>query len=765
MKANNLSQIKKGSDVKIAVGSNSETIQAESDPNGQGEFFALLSPEKAKNLGLSMGGTYSMTASFDSVASSPKDFSVDPQSALSIESVGGDNVVSNAEFSKPIEVVLKAENIKGIEAGTVVQIQSVDGANGSTSVRLTEAPNNDGVFKVSLDAQAIKDLGFSWGGSYSIAASIDMTTASYQSEKKPFSVSPLGKLSIVSVGGDDNEVDNVEFAKPIEIVLKAEHIEGIQAGRKIRIAVGGKTVEVEAEGVPDPQTGLFKASLSPDQAHGASNSLGLSMGARYSMTASIKFPDLEYTTADEKAFEVLAQGRLSIVSVGGSDNKVDNAEYAQPIEIVLKAENIKGIQAGKKIRIAVGGKTAEVAAESAPDSDGLFKTHVTAEQAQTELGLVKGQHYTLKASIEVSGAPYDSERGFDIAPEGVLTLKSVGGSDNSVDPSEFAGSIEVVLQAENIRGIKAGEKLLFRVGNQTQEVDIQTAPNHDGIFEVYLTPSQAQHLGIVQGAGKTNYKIAAEFGVHKSSDHEFAVEPAPTPSLSIDSVAGDGVVDNAEFAKSIDIVFSAKSIPGFVDGSKVIVGVNGASGVIKSANATGVEGQYSASLTPDEYDDLQLTQGKTGCKVTLTFEKDGKPIAESDPKTFDIAPANAPTLSIVRVSGDNRVDYKEFGQPVEIVLKAVNISGLQAHDPLELRVGDKTVTVSLPDDPNHFAGEFAVSLSAQKATDLGLEQGKSYSIVATIKGNDSAAKDFVVDAKPELAIQSVGGDDQRIDNA
>ena len=726
-----------------------------------GHYIAHLDAGAIAKLNLTQGETVSVSASarvagqdlsdtFGDVVveggSAPK-----PRSVKILSVAGDDNVLDSKEYADGFAMTLRASNAK-VTKGTKVTLNF--GGQNVTLYPQADA-DSDGRFEVKLSKEDIDRAQIASGKKGQARVTVEgVGTATADYDWQDAGGAPQGKLSIVSVGGDDNKVDNGEFLKPIEIVLKADNIKGIQAGQKIRIAVGGKTAEVAAEGAPDPQTGLFKASLSPEQASGASNSLGLSMGKSYSMTASMKVADVDYSTTGEKNFEVLAQGKLSIVSVGGDDNMVDNGEFLKPIEIVLKAEHIEGIQAGRKIRITVGGKTAEVAAEGAPDPQtGLFKALLGPDQAHgasNSLGLSMGKSYSMTASMKVADFEYTTadEKGFEVLPQdeqGELSIVSVGGSDDKVDNGEFVKPIEIVLKADKIKGIQAGQKIQLAVEGKTAEVVAEGSPDpQNGQFKALLSPDQAHgasnSLGLSMGK---SYSMTASMKVagvdYKTTDAKsFEILPQDQTSdpLKIISVAGDNILDEKEYQNGFEIVYKVNDPSYNSKDDKVRVTINDRDFQLQPTQITkDSEGNYVAKIEKYQIRYNNIECGKEA-SVEVNIETNSKTLTAESKLT-----AHAPQVAIVSVGGDdNKVDNKEFEKPIEIFLQK---NGSQID-------GEK---VSLNINGNEFVLK-AETYSWEKSVvhinpkEAGLTQGKSYTITTKTNGVVSEEYPFEVLSGP-----------------
>ena len=455
---------------------------------------------------------------------------------------------------------------------------------------------------------------------------------------KAFEVLAQGKLSIVSVGGDDNEVDNGEFAKPIEIVLKAENIKGIQAGHKILIAVGGKTAEVMAEGAPDSQTGLFKASLGPDQAHGASNSLGLSMGKSYSMTASMKVADVDYNTTGEKSFEVLPQDQtsdpLKIISVAG-DNILDEKEYQHGFEIVYKVNDPSYNSKDDEVRVKINGNDFKLMpTQITLDSEGNYVGKIENYQLRNNNIKFKcGDEVNVEVDIKTNSNNLTAESKL-MAHAPQVAIVSIGGTDNKIDNKEFENPIEIVLQ-KNGWAVDE-EKVSLTINGK----DFELTAKNNSVYEsvVHFDPKEA---GLTQG---NTYTIKTKTNGVVSEEYPFEVLSGP-----FGRDVGNGSGKSTLFYKNNFVVYphdkysdyptewifyDLKKLGGLPQDGKIVFKVNGTEvgSLDVKAGVNDQKGQFDETISQRIINALKEDQ--VSLILAEYMDSQGNPI-----KTLDARPA------------------------------------------------------------------------------------------------------------------------------
>ena len=347
----------------------------------EGNSWAItLSPSQLQSLGLKQGDAFQVQAAVKNdlgenlVLSNPlyvpvgdiDGSGVQPpqpprpsEPSLKIVSVAGDSKVDAGELRDGFDVVADVKGAKGPVNLTVIVARP-----GAASVFVDVPAHFDasaGHYIAHLDAAAVARLNLTQGETVSVSASARVAGQDLSDIFGDVVVeggsAPQPSVKILNVAGNDNVLDSKEYADGFAMTLRASHAK-VTKGTKVTLNFGGQDVTLYPQADADSD-GRFEVKLSKADIDRAQIASGKKGQARVTVDG-VGTATADYDWQDAGG---APQGKLSIVSVGGDDNKVDNGEFAKPIEIVLKAENIKGIQAGHKILIAVGGKTAEVAAE------------------------------------------------------------------------------------------------------------------------------------------------------------------------------------------------------------------------------------------------------------------------------------------------------------------------------------------------------------------------------------------------------------------
>ncbi|SNR95499.1 Ig-like domain-containing protein [Pseudomonas segetis] len=311
----------------------------------------------------------------------------------------------------------------------------------------------------------------------------------------------------------------------------------------------------------------------------------------------------------------------------------------------------------------------------------------------------------------------------------VISINSLAG-DDIINANEKADAVQV---SGHARGLSGGEVLTVSLNGK----DYTTAVGADGDWG--LSVAAADIAALPDGQYSIVAQVADAAGNGASTHHDVELD-TQLPTIRIDTVAGDNVINSVEKSAPVEI---SGSSTGLDSGAIVSVVLNG-----KDYQATvAADGNWSTEIQPGDFDAAHDGQHKLSASAVDDIGNQAITYT-----TVVIGTLNA-VISIDTIAGDDRINAAEAGASVMVSGSVLNVEPGQVVN-LSMDGSDYTATVnddlswavSLPSSAWSAAAEGSLTIDAS---------------VSSVEGNNAyASRDVVVDfTAPVVTINSVAGDD------
>nr|WP_312026939.1 Ig-like domain-containing protein [Enterobacillus tribolii] len=341
-------------------------------------------------------------------------------------------------------------------------------------------------------------------------------------------------------------------------------------------------------------------------------------------------------------------------------------------------------------------------------------------------------------------------------PAGTLTItaEAANASGNAsdighvvkVDLSDVAVSINTVALDNVINATEKGADLVLNGATQNVEAGqvvkvVFAGHSYDAVVQAdgswSITVPAADMAGLREGADQVQVSVVNQAGNTASAAQELVVDTT-APTLTIDPVAGDNILNAAEHGQALTLTGTSNAEAG----QTVTVTVNGAD-YTTTVNA---DGTWSVSGV----DASGLADGTHTITASVS-DKAGNP---SDAGREVLVDVTVPVITINTIAGDDIINAAEHGQAQLI---SGTCTGAAAGDTVTITLNGKTYTTIL--DAN---GAWSVGVPAADITALG--NGQSYAVDVTVTdkaGNSSSeSRDISVNTSPiALTIDAIAVDD------
>ncbi|WP_114403757.1 beta strand repeat-containing protein, partial [Kushneria phyllosphaerae] len=633
-----------GDTVTLTVGQQNYTGAV----NGDGTFsINVPGSQLAQNDAIRADVSHTDAAGNTGSANTASSYAVDtaaPVVTISLDTLAGDDVINAAEAAADVTVTGRAGG-DAVPGDTVTVL--VGGQNYSTAV------GQNGAFSVAVPGSVLAAA-----GTNTISASVSHTDAAGNTGSaettRPYSVDttpPALSITLDTIAGD-NIVNADESGRDIPVTgsVSGEYA----AGDTVTLTVGQQnyTGAVNADGtfsinVPGSQLAQ-NTSVNAAVSHiDAAGNIG-SANTSASYSSSTELPTVS----------------VSLDTIAG-DDVINAAEAAGDVTVTGQAGG--DAAPGDAVTISVGNQsyTATVA------QNGTFSVAVPGSVlASAGANSVSASVSHTDAAGNVGSAETTRPYSVDTTPPALaIQLDTVAG-DNIVNADEAGRDIPVT---GTVSGeYAAGDTVILTVGQQTWT----GAVNADGTFSINVPGSQlAQNTSVSAAVSHTD--AAGNVGSANTAASYSTSTELPTVSVSLDTIAGDDVINAAEAAADVTVTGRAggDAVPGdtvtvLVGGQNysTAVGQNGAFSVAVPGSVLAAAGTNTISASVSHTD----AAGNTGSAETTR------------PYSVDTTPP-ALAIQLDTVAGDNIVNADESGRDIPVT---GSVSGeYAAGDTVTLTVG------------------------------------------------------------------------------
>ncbi|MDK9606673.1 Ig-like domain-containing protein [Lelliottia sp. V104_15] len=610
--------------------------------------------------------------------------------SVGFDAISADNVLNAVEKGQDLSVSGTSANLS---EGTLVTVS----LNGKNYTATTAA---DGSWSLTVPAADLAALG---EANYTLSAAATSDVGNSISNTANLRVdTALPGVTINTIAGDD-VINAAEVAAGQTLSGKVVNAE---AGNTVTLTIGGNTSTATVQddltwsvNVPaDVLTALGNGDLTVTAS--VTNGVGNTGSGERDMTIDANLPGLRVDTV-------------------AGDDVINSIEHAQNLIITGASD---GLTAGTLLTVTVNGKTypATVLADGTW-SAAIPATDVSALTAGTVTVSVEGQ--------STAGNPVAISH------------------DVTVDLAEVAISIDVVSTDDVINAAEKGADLVLSGSTSNVEEGQTVTVTFGGKFYTASVDADGNWTTTVPSADLTNLKdgdasvqasVTNVNGNSASSGREYSVD-ATAPTVIIDTVASDNVINSSEAAAGVAITGSTTAEVGQT--VTVTLGGNSYTAQVQQGGIWSVT-VPTADLT---------AMADSGYTVQASVnDAAGNPGSADKVITLDTTP---PVISFNTVAGDDVINREEHAQ-AQIV--SGTTTGASVGDKLVITIGANQYTTTVDASGNWSVGVPASVISA-------LQDGTT-TISATITdgaGNSSTqTHDVAINtASVMLSVNTISDDD------
>ncbi|WP_458573590.1 Ig-like domain-containing protein [Enterobacter ludwigii] len=610
--------------------------------------------------------------------------------SVGFDTLSGDNVLNAVEKGQDLSVSGTSANLA---EGTLVTVT----LNGKQYTATTAA---DGGWSLTVPAADLAALG---EANYTLSATATNTVGNSVSNTANLQVDTALPTVIINTVAGDNVINAAEVAAGQTIGGKVVNAE---AGNTVTVSVGGNTYTTTVQS---------DLSWSVDVPQSVLTALG---NGDLTVTATVTNGHGN-TGSGERDISIDASlPGLRVDTVAG-DDVINSIEHGQNLIVSGSSD---GLAAGTMLRVTVNGKTyaASVLADGTWNA-AIPATDVSALPAGTVTVTVAGQSST--------GNP--------------VTISH----DVTVDLAAVAISIDTIAVDDVINAAEKGADLLLSgttsnvEANQT--VSITFGGKHytatvDASGNWMATVPSADLVGLKDGDASVQVSVTNVNGNSASAGREYSVD-ATAPGVTIDTVAGDNVINASEASAGVAITGTTTAEAGqtvtVTLGNKQYTAQVQAGGTW-SVNVPG------ADLT---------AMADNGYTVQVSVsDAAGNPGSADKAITLDTTP---PVISFNAVAVDDVINSVEHAQ-AQIV--SGSATGANVGDRLVITVGSHQYTTTVD-----ASGNWSVGVPASVISSLADGTATLSATITDSAGNSSTkTHDVVVNtASVALTVNTIAGDD------
>ncbi|HBA1807592.1 TPA: Ig-like domain-containing protein [Escherichia coli] len=608
---------------------------------------------------------------------------------VTINTVAGDDIINAAEAGAD-------QTISGVvtraAAGDTVTVT----LGGNTYTATVQSNLSWSVSVPTADLQALGN------GDLTITASVTNANGNTGSGTRDITIDAnLPGLRVDTVAGDDI-VNSIEHGQALVITGGSS---GLNAGAVLTVTINSVAYSATVQADGSWSVGIPAANVSAWPVGPLTVEVDGQSSANNPVSVSHPF------TVD------LTAVAISINTVA-SDDVINAAEKGTNLTL---SGSTSGIESGQTVTVTFGGKTytASVAA------NGSWSVNVPAADLAT---LPEGAANVQASVSSASGNSASATHAYSVdASAPTLTINTIA-SDDILNAAE-AGS---PLTISGTSTAETGQTVTVTLNGATYTGTVQA----DGSWSVSV-PTSA--LGALNAS---NYTVSAtvndKAGNPGSASHNLAVDTT-APVLTINTVAGDDIINDAEHAQAL--VISGTSSGGEA-GDVVSVVLNG-----KTYTTTlDASGNWSVGVPAAD-----VTALGSGAQTITASVSDRAGNSDDASRTVTVS-LSAPVISINTIAGDDVINATEKGSDLALSGTSDQPAGTAITVTLNGQNYSATTDAS---------GNWSVTVPASAVSALG---EATYSVTASVtnaQGNSSTASHNVQvnTALPGITINPVATDD------
>ncbi|ELF1048313.1 Ig-like domain-containing protein [Enterobacter asburiae] len=609
---------------------------------------------------------------------------------VAFNSISGDNVLNAVEKGQDLSVSGTSANLA---EGTVVTVT----LNGKNYTATTAA---DGTWSLTVPAADLAGLG---QANYTLNATATNGVGNSVSNTATLLVdTALPTVTINTVAGD-NVINAAEVAAGQTISGKVANAE---AGNTVTVTIGGNsyTATVQSDltwsvNVPaDVLTALGNGDLTVLAS--VTNGHGNTGAGEREIVIDASLPGLRIDTV-------------------AGDDVINSIEHGQNLTVTGSSD---GLAAGTTLTVTVNGKTYAASVLA----DGTWSAAIPAADVSA---LNAGTVTVTAAGQSAAGNPVTISHDVTVDLSAVAISIDAIATDDVINAAEKGADLVLSGSTSNV---EENQTVTITFGGKTYTAKVDA----DGNWTA--TVPSADLAGLKDGDASVQVSVTNAHGNSASAGREYSVD-ATAPTVTIDTVAGDNVINASEAAAGVAISGTTTAEVG----QTITVTLGG-----KSYTAQVLQGGIWSVNVPGS--DLSALADNGYTVQVSVSDAAGNPGSAGKAITLDTTP---PTVSFNAVAGDDVINSVEHGQ-AQIV--SGTATGASVGDKLVITIGSNQYTTTVDASGNWSVGVPASVISALNDGTVTL----SATITDSAGNSSTQTHDVVVNtASVALTINTLSGDD------
>ncbi|MBE8905748.1 Ig-like domain-containing protein [Enterobacter asburiae] len=610
--------------------------------------------------------------------------------SVAFNAISGDNVLNAVEKGQDLSVSGTSANLA---EGTVVTVT----LNGKNYAATTAA---DGTWSLTVPAADLAGLG---EANYTLNVAATNGVGNTVNNTANLLVdTALPTVTINTVAGD-NVINAAEVAAGQTISGKVANAE---AGNTVTVTIGGNSYTATV------QSDLTWSVNVPESVLTALGNGDLTVSATVTNGHG-------NTGAGEREIVIDASlPGLRIDTVAG-DDVINSIEHTQNLIVTGSSD---GLAAGTTLTVTVNGKTYAASVLA----DGTWSAAIPAADVGA---LAAGTVTVTVAGQSAAGNPVTISHDVTVDLSAVAVSIDAIATDDVINAAEKGADLVLSGSTSNV---EENQTVTITFGGKTYTAKVDA----DGNWTA--TVPSADLAGLKDGDASVQVSVTNAHGNSASAGREYSVD-ATAPTVSIDTVAGDNVINGSEAAAGVAISGTTTA----EIGQTVTVTLGG-----KSYTAQVQQGGIWSVNVPGT--DLSALADNGYTVQVSVSDAAGNPGSAGKAITLDTTP---PTVSFNAVAGDNVINSVEHGQ-AQIV--SGTATGASVGDKLVITIGSNQYTTTVDASGNWSVGVPASVISALNDGTVPL----SATITDSAGNSSTQTHDVVVNtASVALTVNTVSGDD------
>ncbi|WJW88114.1 Ig-like domain-containing protein [Enterobacter pseudoroggenkampii] len=610
--------------------------------------------------------------------------------SVAFNAISGDNVLNAVEKGQDLSVSGTSANLS---EGTVVTVT----LNGKNYTGTTAA---DGTWSLTVPAADLASLG---EANYTLSAAATNGVGNSVSNTANLQVdTALPGVTINTVAGD-NVINAAEVAAGQTLSGKVTNAE---AGNTVTVTIGGNTYTATV------QSDLTWSVNVPESVLTALGNGDLTVSATVTNGHG-------NTGAGEREIVIDASlPGLRVDTVAG-DDVINSIEHTQNLIVSGSSD---GLAAGTTLTVTVNGKTYATSVLA----DGSWSAAIPA----ADVGAFAAGTVTVTvAGQSAAGNPVTISHDVTVDLSVVAVSIDAIATDDVINAAEKGADLVLSGSTSNV---EENQTVTITFGGKTYTAKVDA----DGRWTA--TVPSADLAGLKDGDASVQVSVTNAHGNSASAGREYSVD-ATAPTVSIDTVAGDNVINASEASAGVAISGTTTAEVG----QTVTVTLGG-----KSYTAQVQQGGVWSVNVPGT--DLSALADNGYTVQVSVSDAAGNPGSAGKAITLDTTP---PTVSFNAVAGDNVINSVEHGQ-AQIV--SGTATGASVGDKVVITIGSNQYTTTVDASGNWSVGVPASVISALNDGTVTL----SATITDSAGNSSTQTHDVVVNtASVALTVNTVSGDD------